>query len=287
MPSVHISLRAETLFQLFGIPVTNALLTTWLAMAVLIILAIIATRKINKIPGSLQNLMELAVGGVHDLFKDILQENNKRFFPFLMTLFLFIVFNNWAGLLPGVGTIGLTKHENKEIAIARPVLAVSISEAEKNAGESAVKAQFSKENTGGENKEETAEFIPLFRSGSADLNMTLALAILTVGYIQFAGLSTLGLSYLKKFFNLSNPINFVVGILELISEFARIISFAFRLFGNIFAGEVLLTVIAFLVPLLAPIPFLGLELFVGLIQALVFPLLAAVFFSMAVVAEEH
>ena len=110
---------------------------------------------------------------------------------------------------------------------------------------------------------------------------------MTVGYVQYAGLSALGFSYLKKFFNISNPINFVVGILELISEFARIVSFAFRLFGNIFAGEVLLTVIAFLIPLLAPIPFLGLELFVGLIQAMVFPLLAAVFFSMAVSHEEH
>src|SRR3989338_573509 len=136
---VHISLRAETLFNISGIPVTNALLTTWLAMAVLIILALAATRNIKKIPGGLQSLMELAVGGIHDLFEDILAENNKRFFPFLMTLFLFIVFNNWAGLLPGVGTIGLTKNEeSKEALFSNRALAATseFTAGEKSAGES-------------------------------------------------------------------------------------------------------------------------------------------------------
>ena len=108
-----------------------------------------------------------------------------------------------------------------------------------------------------------------------------------VGYIQIAGFSNLGLSYLKKFFNITNPINFVVGLLELVSEISRIISFAFRLFGNIFAGEVLLTVIAFLMPVLAPIPFLGLEIFVGFIQALVFSMLTAVFLQLAISHAEH
>jgi len=283
MPSVHISLRAETLFQLFGIPVTNALLTTWFSMAVLIFLSLMTSGNIKMIPGTLQNIMEMAVGGIHNLFEEILKENIQRFFPFLMTLFLFIFFNNWAGLLPGVGTIGLTKNEeSKEALFSNRALAATseFTVGEKSAGESATAAENQK-------TVKHSEFIPLFRSGSADLNMTLALAIMTVGYVQYAGLSALGLAYLKKFFNISNPINFVVGILELISEFARIVSFAFRLFGNIFAGEVLLTVIAFLIPLLAPIPFLGLELFVGLIQAMVFPLLAAVFFSMAVSHEEH
>lgn len=130
-------------------------------------------------------------------------------------------------------------------------------------------------------------FIPLFRAGTADLNTTLALSLIVISVIQYSGLRSLGVGYIKKFFNFSNPLNFYVGILELISEFSKIISFAFRLFGNIFAGEVLLTVIAFLMPLLAPIPFLGLELFVGFIQALVFSMLTTVFLSVAVSKSEH
>ncbi|MBI3379554.1 F0F1 ATP synthase subunit A [Candidatus Gottesmanbacteria bacterium] len=130
-------------------------------------------------------------------------------------------------------------------------------------------------------------FIPLFRSGTADLNTTLGLALIAVIVVQFTGFKTLGVTYLKKFINFSNPILFFVGILELISEFTKVISFAFRLFGNIFAGEVLLTVIAFLMPLLVPVPFLGLELFVGFIQALIFSMLTSVFIALATTKSEH
>ncbi|MDZ7586932.1 MAG: FoF1 ATP synthase subunit a, partial [Patescibacteria group bacterium] len=125
------------------------------------------------------------------------------------------------------------------------------------------------------------EFVPFFRGGTADLNITLGLAIFAVFSIQYYGYKTLGLKYFKKFFDLSNPINFFVGFLELISEFAKIISFAFRLFGNIFAGEVLIAVIAFLLPIIAPLPFIGLEIFVGFIQALVFATLTLVFITIA------
>ncbi len=131
------------------------------------------------------------------------------------------------------------------------------------------------------------EFTPLFRAGTADLNTTLALAIIAVLVIQYSGLAALGLPYLKKFFNFSNPIYFFVGFLELLSEMSRIISFAFRLFGNIFAGEVLLTVIAFLMPVIVPLPFLGMELFVGFIQALVFSVLTGVFLAVATQKTEH
>ncbi len=130
-------------------------------------------------------------------------------------------------------------------------------------------------------------FVPLFRAGTADLNTTLGFALVSILVIQLAGFKTLGFGYLKKFINFKSPINFFVGILELVSEFSKIISFAFRLFGNIFAGEVLLTVIAFLMPVLAPIPFMGLELFVGFIQALVFSMLTSVFLSLAIAKEGH
>ncbi|MCL4360062.1 F0F1 ATP synthase subunit A [Patescibacteria group bacterium] len=130
-------------------------------------------------------------------------------------------------------------------------------------------------------------FVPLFRPGTADLNTTLALAVIAFLVIQSAGLAVLRGSYIKKFLNFANPISFYVGILEIISELSRVVSFAFRLFGNIFAGDVLLTVIAFLMPLFGPLPFLGLELFVGFIQALVFSMLTAVFLSVAITHSDH
>jgi F-type H+-transporting ATPase subunit a len=128
--------------------------------------------------------------------------------------------------------------------------------------------------------------VPLFRPGTADLNTTLALAIFSVVTTQFIGFKFLSFGYFSKFLNFSSPIMFFVGILEIVSEFAKIVSFAFRLFGNIFAGEVLLVVIAFLAPLVVPMPFYGLEFFVGFIQALVFAMLSLVFFNMATISHE-
>lgn len=134
------------------------------------------------------------------------------------------------------------------------------------------------------------EFTPLLRSPASDLNFTLALSLITVIMVNIFGIAAIGVSkYASKFFNLSSPIKFYVGILELVSEIGRLISFAFRLFGNVFAGEVLLVVIAFLVPYAAPIPFFLLEIFVGFIQAFVFAMLALVFIAIAIVdhEEEH
>lgn len=131
------------------------------------------------------------------------------------------------------------------------------------------------------------EFIPLFRSPSADLNTTLALALIAVFSVQYFGLSIQGKSYLGKFINLKSPIKAYVGILEIIGEFSRIISFTFRLFGNVFAGEVLLTVIAFLMPVIAPAPFLIMEIFVGFIQALVFAMLTLVLINSATESHEE
>ncbi len=125
--------------------------------------------------------------------------------------------------------------------------------------------------------------VPVLRAATADLNMTLALALISVVLMQFFGVKYLGLrGYLGKFINLSNPLNFFTGILEIVSEFSKIISFAFRLFGNIFAGEVLLLVVAFLIPILASFPFYLMEIFVGFIQALVFSMLTGAFLKMAI-----
>ena len=129
--------------------------------------------------------------------------------------------------------------------------------------------------------------VPLFRSPAADLNFTLALALIAVTFVNLLGVAAIGLwGRLSTFFNFSGPIEFFVGILELVSEFAKIVSFSFRLFGNVFAGEVLLTIMAFLVPYAAPLPFLFLEIFVGFIQAFIFGMLTLVFVSMAT-TEHH
>ena len=137
---------------------------------------------------------------------------------------------------------------------------------------------------------EGEKFIPLLRSPAADLNFTLALAIIAVFTTNFFGIVVLGtFAHIKKFINFSSPINFFVGILEFLSEISRVISFSFRLFGNIFAGEVLLTIIFFLLPYIVPIPFMFMEIFFGAIQALIFAMLTLVFLSASIAShgEEH
>ncbi|MDO8452090.1 MAG: F0F1 ATP synthase subunit A [bacterium] len=247
MSEPHISLAAETIETVFGLPITNSLLMTWLVMAGLIALSLVSSRRISLVPGNVQSVLEIVIEGLYELFRSVVGVVYvDKFFPLLATLFFFIVVSNWSGLLPGVGnSIGFLEEESHVI-------------------------------------------IPLLRGPTADLNTTFALAIVSVISIQYFGVRSLGGSYFKKFINMTNPIMFGVGLLEIVSELSRIISFAFRLFGNIFAGEVLLVVMASLMPLLAPLPFLGLELFVGLIQGLVFSMLTAVFLNMATIShEEH
>jgi len=132
---------------------------------------------------------------------------------------------------------------------------------------------------------EGEKFVPLLRGATADLNTTIALAVIAFFAIQYFGFASLGIPYSKRFLNFSNPIMFFVGLLEIISDVSKVISFAFRLFGNIFAGEVLLAVMAFLMPFIVPMPFFMMELFVGFIQALVFSTLTAVFINVAVAHE--
>ncbi|MDP3998087.1 MAG: F0F1 ATP synthase subunit A [bacterium] len=136
-------------------------------------------------------------------------------------------------------------------------------------------------------KDQEMTLVPFFRRITSDLNTTIALALFSVGAIQYFGLKEIKLSYLKKFVNLRGPIDFFVGSLEIISEIAKIISFSFRLFGNMFAGEVLIVVISFLIPVIAPVPFMFLEVFVGFIQAFIFATLTLVFLSVAVSHSQH
>jgi len=233
----HISIAAEKIGSVFGFPITNSLLATWVVMAILIVFSLAATRKMTIVPTGIQSIAELVVGGLYDFFTSVLGKHIKQFFPIIASFFIFIIIANWFGLLPGVGTVGFY---------------------------------------------EQSKFVPILRGPTADLNTTLALAVISIVAIQYFGFKTVGFHYSRRFFNFKDPIYFFLGILEIISELSKVISFAFRLFGNIFAGEVLLTVMAFLMPFIAPLPFMALELFVGFIQALVFSMLTAAFLNVAV-----
>lgn len=258
----HISLVAEPIFHLGPFTITNSIFTTWLVMIVLVAGSILLTKSLKLVPNRKQAALELVIDNLDNLFSSILGGiKGRQVFTLLTTIFLFVIVSNWSGLLPGVGSIVVNEKTNYE--------------------------QSSQAHPDSDIKLKSHSSIPLLRAPTADLNTTLALALIAMGSIQFLGLKALGTGYLKKFFNFSSPIFFFVGILELISEFSRVISFTFRLFGNIFAGEVLLTVIGFLAPILAPIPFLGLEIFVGFIQALVFAMLTVTFLSMATSHDHH
>lgn len=238
---LEISISAEKISSLWGLPITNSLLTTWVTMGFLSVFAWVSTHRLSKIPSRFQSLAELIVGGLHDFFRQVAGQHVQKFFPLLASLFLFIITANWVGLLPGVGTVGLFHTVHEEV-----------------------------------------KFVPLFRAATADLNTTIALALVAMLAVQYFGFAISGPHYGTKFINISSPIQFFLGILELVSDFSKIISFAFRLFGNIFAGEVLLAVLAFLIPFVVPLPFITMELFVGFIQALVFSMLTAVFLNVAV-----
>lgn len=241
MPQIEIA--AERLFSVFGWPVTNSLLASWGTAIFLLLGSYILSKRIKLIPSFAQNALEIFTERSLDTMEGLFGSRSKaeRYFPLIATIFFFILFSNWLGIFPGVGSLWL---------------------------------------------EEDGMKIPLLRSAASDLNFTLALAIVAVAFVHFFGVRSLGVQkHVGRFFSFRNPLNFFVGILEFISEFAKMISFSFRLFGNIFAGEVLLIITAFLVPFVIPVPFLMLELFVGFIQALVFAMLTMVFISVMVASH--
>jgi F-type H+-transporting ATPase subunit a len=296
----HISLRAEVLTTFFGLPITNSLVMSWVTMGILIILSLIATKSMKKIPGNAQLIAETIIGSLYDFFSQVTGPHIKSFFPLLATIFLFVMSANWLGLLPGVGTIGI-KETEKSITVSQNKPEVDSSEPlnithSENPSDQVEQAEQATPNdvstkTSTNQKPSTSTeghaLVPILRPATADINMTVGLAIIAVLSIQYFGFALSGIHYASRFIDTRGPINAFVGILELFSEFAKIISFAFRLFGNVFAGEVLLSVMAFLMPLIVPMPFILMELFVGFIQALVFSMLTAVFLNVAVSHGEH
>lgn len=309
--SPHVALSGEPLFSDGPAWFTNSLLTTFIVDIILIVAAVLATARMSIVPKGWQNVMEMVIEYLFHLSESVAGSRARQFFPWVATLFFFVLISNYTGLIPGVGSIGYTHGEeraadggigfvqNEGPVGSAVVVDQQLSMANGNltfqpiANVIAPIAQAEKEQAEGAAEEENhAKFVPLFRAPSADLNMTFALAITTIIAVQFWGVRTLGSSYFKKFINTSGTgmmkvINIFVGLLEIISELSRVIAFGFRLFGNIFAGEIVLATMAFLITFFLPLPFYVLEVFVGLVQAVVFMMLTLVFFTMATISHEH
>jgi len=263
VPRPDPKLPAEVVFHLFGFPITNSILGAWLTIIVLVVFSYAVTRRLKLIPARLQSMFEFALGSLLNFCQSVAGEKNgRRFFPVVATIFLFVAFNAWLSLIPGFGSIEIINAEG--------------------------------------------EHVHLLRGANTDINMPLALALVSFVFVEYFGLRSLGFRYLGKFFNVgqffrglgqllrgrlraglsglfTGAIDIFVGILEAMSEFIRIVSFTFRLFGNMTAGEILLLIAAFLIPWVFALPFYGLELLVGFVQALIFGGLTLVFFTLAVV----
>lgn len=261
----HIQLTADVIFHIFGFAVTNSILATWITMIVLVGFSFAVTRRMKIIPGKLQTGFEFLLGWLYDFCRGAAGEKDgHRFFPLVATIFLFVAFNAWLGLLPGFGSITVHTAEGE---------------------------------------------VHLLKAANTDINTTLALAIVSVSFVQYFGFKSLRHRYIMKFVNVggffrgvsqvfkgkistglstmfTGIIEIFVGFLEFMSEFIHIISFTFRLFGNMTAGEILLLVAVFLVPYVFALPFYGLELLIGFIQALVFAGLTLIFLTLAVTHHE-
>ena len=232
--------------------VTNTLLSAWFATVMLVLFFVLGSRKKSLVPGRFQSLVESLLEAALSFCSSVLgPEMGRKAFPVVATIFFFVLFNAWLALLPFYQFLGFTKD-----------------------GE--IKAH-------------------LLRSAGTDLNFPLALALISFVFVEYWGIRSHGLGYFKKFFAIggllrlrpAGLIDAFVGFLELISEFVRIVSFTFRLFGNMTAGEILVVMITFLVPFVAVEFVFGLELLVGLIQAVIFASLTLVFLSVAVSHQEH
>lgn len=246
---ISVKLSPYVIGYVGSLPITATLTTAWLAMVVLIVFAYVMRTRLTEVPSKFQSIVELTIGGLYDFTESTLENKAlaQKYFPILMTIFLFLLVMNWTGLLPGVTSIGFWEGHGDD-----------------------------------------AHLVPLFYPPAADLNIAIAFAFISMIVIEFAGIAALGAwKYGGKFINFSSPLNFMVGIIELISEIGRLVSFSFRLFGNIFAGKTLLTVALFFVPFVIPVPILAYEVFVGFIQAGVFMFLTLIFIKLAVAEPHH
>jgi F-type H+-transporting ATPase subunit a len=262
---------SEPFYKLGPIYITNTLITSWIGIIVLIGFFYFATRKMKLVPKGLQNFAETIIELLLDFVEGVAgKENGRRFFPVVAAIFLYVLFNAWLALLPVFNFIGINQMQ----------------------------------------ADGTSIYVPILRAANTDMNVPLMLALVSFFSVEYWGITSLGLRhYLGKFFRfgqlfqglgqlirgkvksavsafLYGAIDVFVGALELLSEFVRIISFTFRLFGNMTAGEILLLMMAFLIPWIIPAIFYGLETFLGFVQAFIFAGLTLVFATMAVAAHE-
>ncbi len=260
----EVTLFAEPVSHIGSFTVTNALLTAWVVVGIIILLSIALRKKLSEVPGKFQTIFEVLVEEALGLFDQVTNNRvlSERIFPVAISAFVFILLNNWLGLLP-VGGFGILERGEHGLA-----------------------------------------FIPYLRGGTADINTTVALAIMAVIGANIFGAFSIGIwKTFNKYVNLKAlgnifhdfrknptviivaPITFFVGLIEIVGEFAKVASLSFRLFGNVFAGEVLLASMAAIMAYAIPIPFLFLEIIVGIIQALIFSILLVVYFTIS--ASDH
>jgi F-type H+-transporting ATPase subunit a len=269
---IEIKVQPDVLFAIFGFHVTNTLLCTWLVILALLGLTILIRRPQNRklVPRGFQNFVEWGTESLQNLVEGVSgKEKGRRFFPLVATLFVFILFANLVDVLPGIDTIGTVNGASNPPGLG-PIYFLF-----------------------GDN---SARLIPWFRPPTTDLNLNFAMALIVVVVCQVVGFAMLGGGmHLNKYFRFkalfthgySGPIEFFVGIIDVITELSRLLSFSFRLFGNIFAGSAVLAVFGYLTLGIANIVFIPLELFVAFVQALVFSLLTLVFLEMASTGHEH
>ncbi|MEJ2758300.1 MAG: F0F1 ATP synthase subunit A [Anaerolineales bacterium] len=296
---------AEVVFHtginLFGqeLNITNTIMAMLVADVILLLIGYAfwrSTRKENAVPKGISGAVEALLEALYNLTEGTAGKWTKQIFPIFATITLMVLVWNWTELIPGVDSIGWLEpvHSEGVHGYAKEELAPGIFAIVKNEEEEHETAVLESEAAEGE----TAQgymVVPFIRVASTDLNFTIALALIAMVAVQIIGFKANGLGYLTKFWNVKTlfsvpifgVIDFAVGILELISEIAKVLSFSFRLFGNIFAGSVLLFVIGSLVPVFAQSGFLLLEFFIGLIQALVFGLLTMVFMAQATASHGH
>src|SRR4030042_2256295 len=235
----HVQLPAEGLFEVAGFSISHTLIASWLTIIILVVAFYICTRKMSLVPSRVQGLAEMAVEGLLSFVESAAGKKNSRFvFPVVATIFIYVIANAYPALLPFFGTVGITGHEGA--------------------------------------------FLPLFRAANTDINVTLSIAIMSFIFVETWGMRSIGaFRYIGEFINLGQIwsgikklftgklrpalgniglgfINLFVGLLEVFSHFVRIVSFTFRLFGNMTAGEILLLVVGFLIPFVFTIPFYGL-----------------------------
>lgn len=267
-----IQIQPETIFYIGPFPITNTLIGTWISIIILLLVFFFGTRRRDLIPSGMQNAVEWIVEYLLNLTEGVAGKvKAKRFFPLVASFFIFILFCNLLDVIPGVDTIGVVNVEALRLAHlgASPSFLLTGAYSDK--------------------------LTPWVRPGTSDLNLTLALALVSVIVTQVLGFMALGpRQQLGKYFNFKafrhgfqGPIEFFVGLIELVTELSRILSFSFRLFGNIFAGSAVLAVFAWLLPFIADAVFIPLELFVAFVQALIFALLTLVFMEIGTTSHEE